>query len=159
MTVRELIWRLSNYNLDLQVTDQDHSSICSVVRDDSDISLRSWDDVDKFNFVEMIADRFINSLENRSELVIKANVLDHLDELGIYPSQSIVKHIDEYVHDKLIEKKNANAKERDLEIKRLRAQHDKLQKELVECMAKLIDLTNEKYGNKEVSEDDNSAID
>lgn len=159
MTVRELIWRLSNYNLDLQVTDQDHSSICSVVRGDSDVSLRSWNDVNKFAFVEAIALRSITSLENLSESDIKTNVMDHLDELGIYPSQSVVKHIDEYVHNKLAEKENINAEKRDQEIKRLKAQHDKLQKELVECMAKLIDLTNEKYGNKEVMKDDNSTID
>lgn len=151
MTVRELISRLSQINLDWQVTDQDYSSICSIIRSDGCISLRSWDDVDKFNFVEAVALRSINSLENLSEAAIKANVMEHLDEFGIYPSQSVITHIDEYVH-KFMENKN---KDRELEIKRLRAQHDKLQKELVECMSKLIDLTNE----KEVSEDDNSTID
>ena len=155
MTVRELISRLSQINLDWQVTDQDYSAICSVVRGDSCISLRSWNDVDKFNFVEAVALRSINSSENLSESDIKTNTLEHLDELGIYPSQSVISHIDEYVH-KIMENKT---KERDLEIKRLKAQHDKLQKELVECMAKLIDLTNEKYGDKEVRENDNSTVD
>lgn len=152
MTVRELISRLSKINLDWQVTDQDYSAICSIIRSDGCISLRSWNDVDKFNFVEAVALRSINSLENLSEAAIKTNVMEHLDELGIYPSQSVITHIDEYVH-KFMENKT---KERDLEIKRLKAQHDKLQKELVECMAKLIHLTT---NEKEVSKDDGSAID
>ena len=143
MTVRELISRLSEFNLDKQVTDQDYSPICSIAGGDSCISLRSWDDVDKFGFVEMIALRSINSLENLPESVIKTNTLNHLDELGIFVAQDIELHIEGYIHNKLAEKKNADAEKRDLEIKRLKAQHAKLEKELVECMAKLIDLTKE----------------
>lgn len=143
MTVRDLICRLNLINLDWQVTDQDYSPICSIIRSDGCISLRSWNDVDKFNFVEMIADQSINSVENLSEIDIKANTMCHLDELGICVTECVELHIEGYIHKKLVEK-NANADEKALEIKRLKAQHDKLQKELVDCMAKLIDLTNEK---------------